>query len=399
MLVFSSTFCGMTTNIIEDYFEDKEEYDKMLIRFVEQDKDNASEDVVVTKKSCGEKKHLIGIYYDAANPIINRNMIRALMYGDLRMLCKIWNTVTIREIKNYNKLKENLSGVFEKGTCTSKEEQKKLREFQSEKNRIELHDLLTFTEIISDLNGQLVNWSYFRERDLMYMQLGVQYTKLFFTNTIGPEDIRRKISGKGFSITDGAMLYQIVALYNFGLPLYGFDETKKGRIVSNAGASVGKTISKFITNYCDEDVYYEGLFFFENIGEHEAITETRNYIDHFKYYADHKRSLLDLYSEVYERFFNYSVNYRKSVSYILPNILERYFIVLNTEMDKGERLGRNGKESRYHTVAGIRVKKVSSANFTYKLKVGNEEEKYQIPAHSGEFLTTVKKILEYKAEN
>ncbi len=79
--------------------------------------------------------------------------------------------------------------------------------------------------------------------------------------------------------------------------------------------------------------------------------------------------------------------------------MEQYFVVLNIEMAKGKRPAIHGNETSYHDVAAIRIKGISSDNFTYKIKVNNEEKTYQIPVHTEEFLTTVKKILEYKIEN
>ena len=416
MLAFSASFCARTTNTASDYFKDDEAYASVISEFVLLDKKYVDSNMAalkmfsdkelnIEKKGPNGKKtkakQKIGIYYDALNPIVNRNVVLASMYGDLHMLSETCDRVVEKDAHMYYSRKEELANVFKTGICSDYKEQEKLREFQNMKNRIELHDLLTYTEMISDLNGQLVNWSYFRERDLMYMQLGVQYTKLFFTDAVPEDDFRRKISGDGFVIKDGAILYQIVAMYDYSLPLYGFDKHGRGKVAVNAGIPTSGCIGGFVKGYCGETfqnpaTYNEGLYFFENIGEHDELVDTRNYIDHFKYYANHERSLLDLYSEIYERFFGYSRNFKKSVSYILPNILERYFVVLITEMGKGERIARNGNESRYHATAEIRVKKVSSANFTYTFTTGKKEEKYQIPVHSEKFLTTVKRILEYK---
>lgn len=418
MLVFSSYFCARTTNAVSDYFKDNEEYASVISDFVLLDKKYVDSDMTALKMFCDKELSIdrknksgkkckinqrIGIYYDASNPIVNRNIVLALMYGDLRMLSIICNRVTEKDVFEYYKRKEELSNAFKVGTCTSYDEQKKLREFQNMKNQIEFYDLLTFTEMISDLTGQLVNWSYFRERDLMYMQLGVQYTKLFFTDIVPKDDFRRKICGDGFAIKDGLILYQIVAMYDYSLPLYGFDKEGRGKVSVKAGVLGSGCIGGFVKNYCGEDfqnpiTYNEGLYFFENISEHDELVVTRNYIDHFKYYVNHERSLLELYSEIYERFFGYSKNFKKSVSYILPNILERYFVILNTEMVKGKRLARHGNESRYHSVAGIHIKGVSSASFTYTFKEGYKDVEYRIPVRSESFLKTVGKILEYKIE-
>lgn len=420
MLAFSANFCAKTTNTVSDYFKDDEEYATVISNFVSFDKNYVGSAMTALKMFCdnevsfekkdknGKKskaKQRIGIYYDAYNPIVNRNVVLASMYGDLRMLFEICDSVAEKDIIHYYKRKEGLSNVFKKGTCASSEETETLRQFQNIKNRIEFHDLLTFTEMISDLNAQLIKWSYFRERDLMYLQLGMQYTKLYFTDTVPKDDFRRRISGNGFAFTDGAILYQIAAMYNYSLPLYGFNKTGKGKVSVKAGVPISACVRGFVENYCGEQlvnkntVYNEGLYFFENIDEHRELVETRNYIDHFKYYANHERSLLDLYSEIYERFFDYSRNFKKSVSYILTNILERYFVVLKTEMEEGERLASNGREERYHVAPKLQVRDICSVDLTYTFLEDNLETKHQVPARSEQFLMTVKKILEYKVKN
>lgn len=417
ILTFAHEFCARTTNVANDYFADYEEYASTLAKFIELDKEHVTENSAALKAFCAKeidieewlskgkkrtKQQRIGIYYDAVNPVINRNVLLALMYGDLGLLSAVCDKVKETDIQNYYNKQARLEKVFKSGACRSKKEQEELREFQCIKNYIEFNDLLSFSEMINDLNGQLVNWSYFRERDLMYLQLGVQYTKLFFTNVVSKDDFRRKVAGKSFSIAEGAVLYQIMAMYSFGLPLYGFNDKGNGVVSAKVGAAISTRIKRFIGSYCrgtDQseaaNTYIEGLFFFENIGEHEEIIAARDYIDHFKYYTDHKRSLLDLYSEVYERFFNYSVNYKKSVSYILPNILERYFVRLNTEMVRSERFAKAGYETSPHPVAGIRIAGIKSENLTYKIENQAGTKVIKVPARTQKYLETVERILNY----
>lgn len=79
--------------------------------------------------------------------------------------------------------------------------------------------------------------------------------------------------------------------------------------------------------------------------------------------------------------------------------MEQYFVVLNIEMAKGKRPAIHGNETSYHDVAAIRIKGVSSDNFSYKIKVDGKEKTYRVPVRTNGFLRTVQKILEYKAEN
>lgn len=414
MLSFSMNFCARTTNRIDDYFSDEEEYAAVLSGFLDIQKKYISENSTGLRIFCDEtvpvtttlpngkkksEKVRVGIYHDGYNTIPNRNIFLASMYGDMNLLTCTCDKVSTHDIAIYYKKKNELAAVFKTGVCKTKEDHITMREFQNMKNRIEFNDLLSFTEMVSDLNGQLVSWSYFRERDFMYMQLGIQYTKLFFTKTVPAEDFRRQIIGKDFAIKDGAILYQIVAMYTYGLPVYGFDQKGFGKVAVPAGVVSSGAIGGFVRSYCHENfsnpaTYNEGLYFFENIDEHDSIIETRNYIDHFKYYAGHERSILDLYSEVYERFFAYSVNYKKSVSYIITNILERYFVILRTRMARGERITKKGRK----TVSAISVSGASSANMTYKIKAGEQIDKITVPARTDQYLKTVLRILEYKSE-
>lgn len=131
---------------------------------------------------------------------------------------------------------------------------------------------------------------------------------------------------------------------------------------------------------------------------HEKIVETRNYIDHFKYYSNHERSLLDLYSEIYEKFFDYSMNYRKSISFILPNILERYFVILRTAIIKNEGVVNTGG-TKPQIVTRISVTGTSSEKLTYKIKKKEKMQEIRIPARYERYLKNVSNILAYYNKN
>lgn len=65
-----------------------------------------------------------------------------------------------------------------KGKDITAEEQKAVLKYQKLKNRVELRDIVEYGEIINELLGQLINWSFMRERDLLYFQLGFHYNCL-----------------------------------------------------------------------------------------------------------------------------------------------------------------------------------------------------------------------------
>ena len=92
------------------------------------------------------------------------------------------NPVTEQDIRKYYSLMAELDSILKNGAvCKSEDEQKNLRHFQNLKNRIELVDVLTLSELVNDLVAQLIGWAYIRERDMMYLQLGLHYIKLYFT--------------------------------------------------------------------------------------------------------------------------------------------------------------------------------------------------------------------------
>ena len=89
----------------------------------------------------------------------------------------------------------------------------------------------------------------------------------------------------------------------------------------------------------------EGLSLFENTDEHDDIIDTRDYIDHFKYFIKMDRSMMDLYSEVYDSFLRHDHKLKKSVSFVLTNIMEKNFITIHTRMELGsKKIGKKRRE-------------------------------------------------------
>lgn len=405
VLEFSMLFCGRTTGSLKDYFKDEAEYAEFLSHFVGYSTSRKVPDIETAlhnfcNRNVGSDnpEGRIGIYYDGRQIIPNRNVILSHMYGNTRILEKCMTPVSEREIRDYYKVMKELADVLKNGRCESEEEQKKYRSFQNAKNRIELLDIQTYTELINDLQGQLVNWIYLRERDLMYFQLGFYYTKLFYGDSIGEHDFRRRLSGPRVNLKDGAILYQLVAVNTFALKVI----VKKKDVyapVSGKGSSTGSAVSQFVNQYCggDETVYNAGLCLFENVREHDQIIKTRNYIAHFKYFGKCDRSILDLYSEIYDRFFRYDLKLKKSMSFVLPNILLKYFVNVRTEMHVREK----EVEGTVHKAALLSLcekKALESTYLTYKIPVDKCDKKKEVlvAARSEIFLEQLKKILEYE---
>ena len=147
----------------------------------------------------------------------------------------------------------------------------------------------------------------------------------------------------------------------------------------------------------------EGLSLFENTDEHDDITDTRDYIDHFKYFIKMDRSMMDLYSEVYDRFFRHDHKLKKSVSFVLTNIMAKNFMAIHTRMELGsKKVGKKKKGMKEHKAAQIMIADdgLKSTALTYRIKPDpkNEGKKRDIlvDARFKIFLSQLKNILKYK---
>ena len=413
ILEFVAQFCERTTNVMEDYFESNQEYAEYLSGFVdynttkkETDIEKALYSFCKQKFKVDGKEYMAGIYYDGENLIPNRNIIRANMYGNTSCLKPCMDRITLKEIRTMYADQNKLDLVLKEGVCHTEEEQKAYREYQNEKNRIELFDVCTYTQILNDMQARLIGWSYMRERDLMYYQLGYYYTKLFWTDSISEEDARRRLVGNLVNVEDGAILYQILAFNSYNLPIIA-NKNNTVTLLKDEGSIGGKAITAFFKNYENaEMIYEEALDLFENMDEHAAIINTRNYIEHFKYFIKSDRSMMDLYSEVYDRFFRHDHNRKKNVPDSLKNVLADNFMIVDISMELGsKKVGEKKKGFREHKAARIEFTDsgIRSTDMTYTIKPdikdNKKDEKVLVPARSEVFLKQFRKILEYRIQD
>ena len=413
ILEFVAQFCERTTNVMEDYFESNQEYAEYFSGFVdynitkkETDIEKALYSFCKQKFKVDGKEYVAGIYYDGENLIPNRNIIRANMYGNTSCLKPCMDRITLKEIRTMYADQNKLDLVLKEGVCHTEEEQKAYREYQNEKNRIELFDVCTYTQILNDMQARLIGWSYMRERDLMYYQLGYYYTKLFWTDSISEEDTRRRLVGDLVNVEDGAILYQILAFNSYNLPIIA-NKNNTVTLLKDEGSIGGKAITAFFKNYENaEMIYEEALDLFENMDEHAAIINTRNYIEHFKYFIKSDRSMMDLYSEVYDRFFRHDYNRKKNVPDSLKNVLADNFMIVDISMELGsKKVGEKKKGFREHKATRIEFTDsgIRSTDMTYTikpdLKDNKKDEKVLVPARSEVFLKQFRKILEYRIQD
>lgn len=419
VLEFAQLYVGRVSNNIEDYFKDEDEYAAFLSKFVNFNGETASElkNFCSKQKLEGEKSEAIGLYYDESNPIINRNVAYAKMYSNENILSNGYKRVLNTDITNLYGLKEkDLESYSESGVCKDRTEREKLSEYQQLKNHVELMDLSVFTDILNDLLAQMISWAYIRERDLMYFQLGIHYIRLFYNDGARLEDKFYELHGENINIVKGALLYQIAALYTHQIPMLAVDNDGNA-IKAEKQGSTGACYKSFVDEYCIENntnfsTYETGLCLFEDVNQHADIIRKRNKIAHAGYMASQDDSIMELISEIYNKFFVYDTKLKKSVSYIFKNILMRYCVVATLEFN-------HGSEDTL-----ITVKKLISDQHTYKFpeqhvnlekgsiikkdnnRFSNQEEKSKLnPDGSIDidvrnkdlFLCPLKAILEYKA--
>ena len=132
---------------------------------------------------------------------------------------------------------------------------------------------------------------------------------------------------------------------------------------------------------------------FENADYSREIGQLRNYVDHFKYYVNHEKSITDLYDEFFTKFFGYSSKLRRSVLVNFSNVLEKYFLENGVTFETTE--------------DGIKMNLIAtltSQKFTYKLQSKGKQKDFkgakpatcQGAAKSAKFVKNVKQVLLYK---
>lgn len=376
-----------TSNQFEDYFNDKDDYARYLKSYVDfSNADMPSEYSALVDFSNEEQSDL---YVDPKNPKVNRNIVHSKLFAADHILREIVEPVSKDNIEEFYDQKAEIVYCKIKGKDITAEEQKAVLKYQKLKNRVELRDIVEYGEIINELLGQLINWSFMRERDLLYFQLGFHYNCL--RNNSEKKEAYQKIEVNGDSIKD-AILYQIIGMYVNGVAVYAPDE--KGDILKEQctkGGAGGK-ISAFnrYSEYLGLDkltLYNAGLEIFEVVAEHDDIINLRNGIDHFKYYLGDYRSMLSIYSEVFDRFFTYDIKYQKNVLNLLQNILLRHNVIVEPVLESGFKT--IGKQTT--SGAKLSIRSIKSDTFQYKVKGGS----LITDAKDERYLKTIRKILYY----
>ncbi|MCR5032593.1 MAG: type VI-A CRISPR-associated RNA-guided ribonuclease Cas13a [Lachnospiraceae bacterium] len=344
MLQFVKNFVGDTNLNPNDYYEDNDAYSRYLADYLDFDASEGSayeKALAFNKQACGEIYNA-SPYFVGNTPIVNRNIIFAQMFGNSKLLGDVLKPITAAEVKEYLDLTRSLRSVFNKlAKDRTQEEAKAFHRYMKMKNRLELHNVLIYTGLISDLYAQLISWAYLRERDLMYMQLGYAYVKLFWTDSIPEKDPRRTLSlpSQNLSIRDGALLYEIVAMNAHNTRMFVPSTEGEGLRLFTREGGIGAGVSAFCKLYGD-GVYREGLELFMDVSRSfKRQVAFRNALDHFAYFHHPKESMIRMYARVYDEFFTYDTKLKKSVSLLFKNILTGKALLPQTTMDGHEEDG------------------------------------------------------------
>lgn len=375
------------SNEFEDYFYDKDDYAAYLKSYVDFDNSDMPSEYSALVEFSEQGK--VDLYVDPSNPKVNRNIVQSKLFAADYILRDIIEPVSKDEIEDFYNQRDEITTCKIKGAELTDEEQKKILKYQKLKNRVELRDVVEYGEIINELLGQLINWSFMRERDLLYFQLGFHYNCLR-NDSAKPEEYKNLVLDD-ISIKD-AIVHQIIGMYVNGVAIYapGKDKNKlesqcvKGRVGGKIGAFCGYSL---YLKLAADTLYNAGLEVFEVLPEHEDIINLRNGIDHFKFYLGGYRSIMSLYSEVFDRFFTYDMKYQKNVLNLLQNILLRHNVIIEPIFESG--IKKIGKDTK--PCAKLCISSIKSDSFEYKIKDGT----LITDAKDKRYLETIKKILFY----
>lgn len=375
---FVRGIAGRVSNTFSDYYESAEAYAAYLEQYIEFPRIKGStvfesfRDFCVNTLPGGA---VMDVYMDEKNPRILRNVEVARMYAGGDTGLRTRKKVTAEELKRYYQNEPDIVRLLKAGLCATAEDQKRVKAQQELRNRITLTDVTEIQEVINDLLSQLVTFSYFRERDEMYLLLGFYYMALQSDGDWGEE--LRVFDGKKLQVENGFVLYQLLSAFTYGLNMYS-EASPDGK----GGSQAGK-IGEFIKAHPNS--WDRALRLFVDDGACEEVSrKARNYVDHFRYYVKPDRSILDLYAVYHEYFFGYSTKMRKSVLQNFASILERYFVV--TKFKLGGERGAQTLEAE-----------LSGDKFTYKLS-DTKAKPVVLPARNKEFLENLKNELNYRQE-
>lgn len=384
VLGFVQQLAGRLTSTFDDYYDDKEAYARYMAQYIDLSQEKGETAYDKLRSFCREALgtgFAVDIYAEGEKPRLLRHVEWSRMYAGGDEALHQYRKITREEIQDYYRDKEEVRRIVSNGHCETLDQQKMVLEHRKLASRIKLEDVTSIYHAIYELLGQLVSMSYLRERDEMYLLLGFYYMALQAERCSTSQDngwgeIMDSLEFRNYHVEQGLVLYQVLGVFDFGTKLLCYDE-EKGKWNRENGSTSLK-IMKF--NKMHRKSLACALRLFEDDKYSTEIAALRNYVDHFKYYADHKKSIVDLYAQFFAKFFGYSTKLRKNLLFLFSNVLEEYAVESKLTLNEDE---------KQNTSISVVAK---SQKHNYKLRQGGF---VRLDARSTVFVETLKKELEY----
>lgn len=384
VLEFVKHSAGRLTNTFDDYYDDKEAYARYMAQYIDLSQEKGMTEYDRLRGFCRDALgtgFAVDIYAEGEKPRLLRHVEWSRMYAGGDEALHQYSKVSREEIKEYYRHKDEVRKMVTSGLCETYDQQKMVLEHRKLASRIKLEDVTSIYHAIYELLGQLVSMSYLRERDEMYLLLGFYYMVLQANRGKSSEEnawneILDSLEFRNYHVEKGLVLYQVLGIFDFGTKLLCYDKEKAKWSRENGSTSL--KIMKFHKMHSKSLAC--ALRLFEDDRYSTDIAALRNYVDHFKYYADHDKSIVNLYEEFHTKFFGYSTKLRKNLLFLFSNVLEGYGV--DTVMSL-----RDAEDK--HTKIEISVK---SQKYDYKFRQGGIA---RVEARSEVFVEALKKELEY----
>lgn len=402
---------GQISNQFADYYTDKNDYADYLRNYVSFADSGYQQSYGDLELFCAEMSKDLGdnyrIYVDGQNPVLFSGIETARLYGMDQVLKQaLQDKVSMTDIEKLQKLaQKDIPEVLKTGECNTAKEQKALKRYQEAKQKIELTELQSYSNLLYDCYAPLVNWCYIRERDTLYLLFGYYYMKQFWPLQDGPVYPMLKLINR---------VYQYGQELQFTLPVdipaesairESWKRAKKNNLLTLQGDARISTRRKRMQSWFGEDVFgVEELmygskdrfapYYAQSAAEREArYRKFRNDIDHFEYFRTQPVSLLQLYQTAYY-YMGYDRKLQNTVITKLQNVLERYFMLVDIVWDEtGLKLQTPKKDEQGQAILNTDDGQlIVSRQLMYTTK---KEGTVLVSAHCKRFCKNVECLLQY----
>lgn len=402
---------GQISNQFADYYTDKNDYADYLGNYVSFVDSRYQQSYGDLELFCAEMSEKLGdnyrIYVDGQNPVLFSGIETTRLYGMEQVLKQaLQDKVSMTDVEKLQKLAQNdIPEVLKTGECNTAKEQKALKRYQELKQKVELIELQSYSNLLYDCYAPLVNWCYIRERDTLYLLLGYYYMKQFWPLQDKPVYPMLKLINS---------MYQYGEKLQFTLPVdisiepeirESWKRAKKnGLLIISSEASIAKK-RKRMGDWFGSDVFgVEELmygskdrlapYYVQSAVERESrYRKFRNDVSHFEYFRTQPVSLLQLYQTAYY-YMGYDRKLQNMVITKLKNILDCYFMLVDIVWDEaGLKLQTPKKDEQGREISNTdEGQLIVSKQLTYTTK---KEGSVLVNAHCKRFCKNVERLLQY----